>query len=168
MAKPISEAFNGTAGLLCLKKARKGGLSSWTSSLQVVNEMLKRGRKDLVEELAGPNWYLDRKGEIPEGEKPFFQLPILHYHKVGCPAADLFCHSMACPECLFSVTCSKLCSVCMLRAPAHMSKHIICAALQTLPWSCLSCLTSSQDNCLVWCGSLGDIAQPVARNQMAC
>ena len=74
------------AGLLCLQKAHKGGLSSWTSSLQVVNEMLRRGRKDLVEELAGPNWYLDRKGEVPHGQKPYFRLPILNYHNVRpCP-----------------------------------------------------------------------------------
>lgn len=44
--------------------------------------------------------------------------------------------------------------------------HLCCIADTAL--ELLSCLTSSQDNCLVWCGSLGDIAQPVARNQMAC
>ena len=67
---------------MCLRKAARGGLSSWSSSLQVVNEMLLRGRQDLVEELAGPNWYLDRKGEVPAGEKPYFRLPILNYHEV--------------------------------------------------------------------------------------
>ena len=68
-----------------MQRAHKGGSSSWTSSLQVVNEMLRRGRRDLVEALAGPEWYLDRKGEIPEGEQPYFRLPILNYHQVGHP-----------------------------------------------------------------------------------
>ena len=31
--------------------------------------------------LAGP-WYFDRKGEIPEGKKPFFEIPVFNYHKV--------------------------------------------------------------------------------------
>ena len=34
-----------------------------------------------VQELAGDDWWLDRKGEIPQGAKPFFRLPIFHYHK---------------------------------------------------------------------------------------
>ena len=39
-----------------------------------------------MEELAGPQWWLDRKGEVPAGMQPFFRLPILHYYQVGCPA----------------------------------------------------------------------------------
>ena len=31
--------------------------------------------------LAGP-WFFDRKGEIPEGKKPFFEIPVFNYHKV--------------------------------------------------------------------------------------
>lgn len=39
--------------------------------------------QDLVEELAKPHWYVDRKGETPPGKKEFYQLPIYNYHKVN-------------------------------------------------------------------------------------
>ena len=38
--------------------------------------------QDLVEELAAPHWYVDRKGETPPGKKEYYQLPIYNYHKV--------------------------------------------------------------------------------------
>jgi len=31
---------------------------------------------------------VDRKGEIPEGKKPYFRLPIFNYHKVRFSFAD--------------------------------------------------------------------------------
>lgn len=40
-----------------------GGLSSWSSSISVHNEIL-RTRPDLAETLAAPDWYFDRKGEV--------------------------------------------------------------------------------------------------------
>lgn len=43
-----------TAGLLCLKTAKSGGESSWSSSVAVHNELLRLGRADLVEALSGP------------------------------------------------------------------------------------------------------------------
>ena len=36
------------AGLLALQNAAEGGLSSWSSSVSVHNELLRRGRVDLV------------------------------------------------------------------------------------------------------------------------
>ncbi len=42
------------AGLLCLKTAKAGGESSWSSSVSVHNELIRIGRADLVEALAGP------------------------------------------------------------------------------------------------------------------
>lgn len=63
--------------LLCLQKAKSGGLSSVASSVAVYNEMLKR-RPDLVEELIKP-WYRDRRGEIPPGKKPWFELPVFNF-----------------------------------------------------------------------------------------
>ena len=40
-------------------------------------------RKDLVEELAKPLWWLDRKGEVPEGALGAYPLRIVHYHQVS-------------------------------------------------------------------------------------
>ena len=45
---------NDAAGLLCLKTAKSGGESSWSSSVAVHNELLRLGRSDLVEALSGP------------------------------------------------------------------------------------------------------------------
>ena len=64
--------------LLCLKNAKSGGLSSFSSSITVHNEILRR-RPDLGPLMAGP-WYFDRKGEVPPGKKPFFAIPVFNYH----------------------------------------------------------------------------------------
>lgn len=65
-------------GLLCLKNAKEGGLSSWSSSMTVHNEIL-RTRPDLAKVLAEP-FYTDRKGEIPAGKQPYYQMPVFNYH----------------------------------------------------------------------------------------
>lgn len=70
-----------SAALLCLKKAKMGGLSSWSSSMTVHNEVLKR-RPDLAPVFAAP-WYMDRKGEVPDGKQPYFQIPIFNYFMVS-------------------------------------------------------------------------------------
>jgi hypothetical protein len=63
-------------GLLCLHAAKAGGMSLVTSSLAVHNGMLER-RPDCVEALAGMI-YRDRRGEIPEGKRPWFRLPVFN------------------------------------------------------------------------------------------
>jgi hypothetical protein len=50
-----------------------------TPPAAVHNEILKR-RPDLAEILAGP-WFMDRKGEVPPGKKPYFMIPVFNYHK---------------------------------------------------------------------------------------
>jgi hypothetical protein len=61
-------------GLLCLKTAKRGGLSSITSSMAIYNEMARR-RPDLVARLFRP-FPTDRRGEVPAGKKPFFEIPV--------------------------------------------------------------------------------------------
>ncbi|GMQ85822.1 MAG: TauD/TfdA family dioxygenase [Acidimicrobiia bacterium] len=63
-------------GLLCLQTAKSGGQSKIASSVTVYNEMLKR-RPDLVAVMAQP-FCLDRKGEIPEGKGPYYQMPVFN------------------------------------------------------------------------------------------
>ena len=65
-------------GLLCLKTAKAGGESYIASSMTLYNEVLAR-RPDLVPALfeAYPT---DRRGEVPEGMKPWFDMPIYHRH----------------------------------------------------------------------------------------
>ena len=63
-------------GLLCLKAAKSGGLSSVTSSNSVYNAMAER-HPDLVRRLFQP-FSTDRRGEIPEGKQPFFDMPVFH------------------------------------------------------------------------------------------
>ena len=71
-------------GLLCLKTARSGGLSALVSSTTIFNEMRKR-RPDLLELLFQPI-ATDRRGEVPEGQKPYFEIPVFNWHK-GCLTA---------------------------------------------------------------------------------
>ena len=63
-------------GLLCVKPAKSGGLSSIVSSGALYNEMLKR-RPDLLAELVKPV-YRDRRGEVPEGAEPWYAVPVFN------------------------------------------------------------------------------------------
>jgi hypothetical protein len=65
-------------GLLCLKTAQSGGLSSITSSMAIYNVMAER-RPDLVARLFRP-FATDRRGEVPVGEKPYFDMPVYNEH----------------------------------------------------------------------------------------
>jgi hypothetical protein len=64
-------------GLLCLQPARSGGRSAIASSTSIYNAMV-RTRPELVRELEQP-FHVDRKGEIPEGQGPTYQLAIFHH-----------------------------------------------------------------------------------------
>jgi hypothetical protein len=66
-------------GLLCLKTAQSGGLSALVSSTTIFNEMRRR-RPDLLELLFQPV-ATDRRGEVPEGQKPYFRIPTFSWHK---------------------------------------------------------------------------------------
>jgi hypothetical protein len=55
-------------GLICLKTAQRGGLSALVSSTTIFNEMRRR-RPDLLKLLFEP-LATDRRGEVPEGQKP--------------------------------------------------------------------------------------------------
>jgi hypothetical protein len=62
--------------LLCLRRARSGGLSRLASSMAVHNVMLAR-RPDLLERLYRP-LPVDRRGEVPEGRAPFYEAPVFN------------------------------------------------------------------------------------------
>lgn len=66
-------------GLMCLKTAKSGGLSSLVSSTTIFNEMRHR-RPDLLSVLMEPI-ETDRRGEVPEGGKPYFNIPVFNYHE---------------------------------------------------------------------------------------
>jgi hypothetical protein len=66
-------------GLLCLKTAKRGGLSALVSSTTIFNEM-RRQRPDLLELLFQP-LATDRRGEVPEGQKPYFEIPVFNWHQ---------------------------------------------------------------------------------------
>jgi hypothetical protein len=66
-------------GLLCLQTAKSGGLSSLVSTTTIFNEMRRR-RPDLLQVLFDPI-ETDRRGEVPEGSKPYFSIPVFNWHK---------------------------------------------------------------------------------------
>jgi hypothetical protein len=66
-------------GLLCLKTARSGGESFIASSMTVYNEILAR-RPELLPALFEP-FPTDRRGEVPEGMQPWFDMPVYHWHE---------------------------------------------------------------------------------------
>lgn len=64
-------------GLLCLQPSKSGGVSKIVSTVAIYNEMLRR-RPDLAEELCNP-FAMDRRGEVPEGKKPYYELPVFSF-----------------------------------------------------------------------------------------
>jgi len=64
--------------LLCLRRAKSGGLSTIVSSMAVHNAMAER-RPDLLERLYRP-FPVDRRGEVPEGKGPFYEAPVFNAH----------------------------------------------------------------------------------------
>jgi hypothetical protein len=66
-------------GLLCLKPAKTGGKSSLVSSVTIFNEMHRR-RPDLLRVLFEPI-ETDRRGEVPEGRKPYFSIPVFNWYE---------------------------------------------------------------------------------------
>lgn len=65
-------------GLLCLSTAKSGGLSSLVSSPAIFNEMRRR-HPDLARVLFEPI-ETDRRGEVAESEKPYFNIPVFNWH----------------------------------------------------------------------------------------
>jgi len=76
---PFHADYSDIVGLLCLQRAKSGGESAIASSVTLYNEMLKR-RPEYAAALSGPV-YRDRRGEIPEGAKPYFEQPVFNFHK---------------------------------------------------------------------------------------
>jgi hypothetical protein len=64
--------------LLCLRRAKSGGLSAIVSSMTVHNVMAQR-RPDLLERLY-QSFPVDRRGEVPPGKQPFYEAPVFNEH----------------------------------------------------------------------------------------
>ena len=65
-------------GLLCVHQAMAGGDSQLVSSTTLYNEFRRR-RPDLVPLLFEPV-AMDRRGEVPAGEKAYFEIPVFNWH----------------------------------------------------------------------------------------
>jgi len=65
-------------GLLSLRTAKSGGVSSITSSTALYNAIVER-RPDIARVLMQPT-YRDRRDEIPENRKPWYPMPVFHLH----------------------------------------------------------------------------------------
>ncbi len=65
-------------GLLCIREAMQGGVSLLVSTTTIHNEMLRQ-RPDLAALMFDPI-ATDRRGEVPEGQKPYLEIPVLSWH----------------------------------------------------------------------------------------
>ncbi|MCG8545568.1 MAG: TauD/TfdA family dioxygenase, partial [Alphaproteobacteria bacterium] len=66
-------------GLLSLRAAKSGGLSSLVSSVSLYNAIAD-ARPDIAELLMQPT-YRDRRDEVPEGRKPWYPMPVFNVHR---------------------------------------------------------------------------------------
>ena len=76
---PFHADFCDIVGLLCLHRAKSGGDSAIVSSITMYNAMLERYPR--YAELLCEPIYRDRRGEIPEGAKPYFAQPVFMFHE---------------------------------------------------------------------------------------
>lgn len=65
-------------GLLCLRPAREGGRSLLVSAESIFNRLLAEA-PDLLPLLFEPV-ATDRRGEVPDGADPWFEIPVLNWH----------------------------------------------------------------------------------------
>jgi hypothetical protein len=82
--------------LLCLRGAKTGGLSSVASAATLYNEMLARHPYLLQHLLRPVAW--DRRGEIPTGKLPWYELPIFSHHQGRLIVAFVYRFIMSAPE----------------------------------------------------------------------
>ena len=75
LAQPFHVDGSDVVGLLCLQRAKSGGLSQIVSSVTIYDELLRR-RPDLVPLLSEP-WCFDFYGQQRPGEHPWFAVPIV-------------------------------------------------------------------------------------------
>ncbi|MFD0916611.1 TauD/TfdA family dioxygenase [Pseudahrensia aquimaris] len=66
-------------GLLCIREAKEGGRSLLVSAETIYNEM-RRQSPDLLERLFDPI-ATDRRGEVPDGANPYFEIPPFTWHE---------------------------------------------------------------------------------------
>jgi len=64
-------------GLLCLQPARRGGASALVSSTTLYNEM--RARQPALAACLFQPLATDRRGEVPPGAKPYFEIPVFNW-----------------------------------------------------------------------------------------
>ena len=64
--------------LLCIRDAQEGGRSLLVSAVSIFNRMLAE-RPDLLKLLFDPI-ATDRRGEIPDGAKPYMEIPVFNWH----------------------------------------------------------------------------------------
>ncbi|WP_309888759.1 TauD/TfdA family dioxygenase [Archangium sp.] len=65
-------------GLLCIRPAMRGGLSSLASTVTVYNELYRR-RPDLARVMFEP-FHTDHRNEYRPGHEPYFSIPVLNFH----------------------------------------------------------------------------------------
>jgi Taurine catabolism dioxygenase TauD, TfdA family len=75
LEQPFHVDGSDVVGLLCLRRARSGGISRIVSSVTIYDEIVRR-RPDL-EPLLRENWCFDSYGQQAPGAPPWFERPIL-------------------------------------------------------------------------------------------
>ena len=78
VALPYHSDGSDLVGLMCLRKAMSGGISTVANALAIHNELV-RTRPDLAALLYEPQPY-DYRGEEPKGGQPFYTMPVFTEH----------------------------------------------------------------------------------------
>ncbi len=78
-AQPFHTDSADVVGLMCLANGAEGGESQVVSTAAVWNELVAT-RPELAAALVEP-FPVDRKGEVPPGKNPTYDMPVMHIHR---------------------------------------------------------------------------------------
>ena len=85
-AQPFHTDSADVVGLLCVNNSLEGGESQVVSTVAIWNELV-RTKPHLAEVLTQP-FPVDRKGEVPPGKRPTYDMPIFHRHSANADATS--------------------------------------------------------------------------------
>lgn len=85
-AQPFHTDSSDIVGLLCIANSAEGGESQVVSTSAVWNELATSAPR-LARTLASP-FPVDRKGEVPPGKRPTYDMPVFHVHSAEPEASD--------------------------------------------------------------------------------
>ena len=134
-AQPWHNDSADTVALLCLGVAAAGGGSAWASSVAIAAALLRED-PPAAALLAGRGiWFYDRRGEVPAGKAPFFEMPVFNHSADGSVKVNRSSNYSASaaarfPEAVPPLSAAQKAAVAKVEAMAASPRFMLACSLQ--------------------------------------